>query len=305
MINRAIAVINGKGGVGKTSITSNLSGLFALAGHRVLAVDLDPQGNLASDFGVKGTPGDDDGLGMFVAVAAGQTLVPMSGVRDNLDLVCGGAKLREMSGALRSRASGGDSTTAAAVNDALVVLGENYDLMLLDCPPGEHELQRMALTAANYALIPTKTDGASLDGLSAVAELFTAVRGSTNPDITLLGVALFGVGSAARRIARSTRDKVALDLGDPTLLFDTHIRHAESAAVENRDAGKLIHELETGLPAARKAHFDALRHQHGESAPHNAPAPRLITSLGGLASDYEALAREVIDRLTRREQNLG
>ena len=63
-LRRTIAVLNGKGGVGKTSLTANLSGLFADAGYRVLAIDLDPQGNLGNDLGYLGAVLGDGGAGL-------------------------------------------------------------------------------------------------------------------------------------------------------------------------------------------------------------------------------------------------
>lgn len=300
MLDRAIAVINGKGGVGKTSLVSNLSGLIAGVGYRVLAVDIDPQGNLVRDFGIKADPRNDDGLALFSAVTTGATLTPAVDVRPNLDVVCGGSRVGDMVGALQSRAARG-ADTATAVADALAPITASYDLVMLDCPPGEQTLQHMALTAAHYALIPTKSDAASLDGLVRIAELFTAVRNTTNPDLALLGVALFGVGSSARRIAKAARDTVARDLGDQRLVFDARIRHAEGAAVANRDAGRLVHELEADLPEARKAYFAALRARHAGKHRADDPVPRIAASAEGLAGDYEALAQEVIARLSDME----
>jgi WD40 repeat protein len=109
-----------------------------------------------------------------------------------------------MVGALHSRTARGVAV-ATAVNDAVAPIADNYDLLLIDCPPGEQQLQQMALTAAEFALIPTKSDSASLDGLVKVAELFGAVRATTNPDLQLLGVVLFGIGVSAKRIAQTAR----------------------------------------------------------------------------------------------------
>lgn len=298
MLDRTIAVINGKGGVGKTSITANLAGLIAAAGYRVLAVDLDPQGNLARDLGYKNDTRNDNGRGLLAAVTIGHALVPVADVRPGLDVVCGGAQVGEMAGALHNRSTRGVAV-AAAVRDALALIASGYDLILLDCPPGEQSLQQMALTAAEWALIPTKSDAASLDGLVRVAELFGSVRASTNPDLRLLGVVLFGVGASAKRIAEAARAAVAQDLGDPALVFDTRIRHVEGAAVNTRDLGRLVHEIEAELPEAQKTRLAALRavrkggrHRAGNDG------PRLAASAAGLAADYAALAQELTSRIT-------
>ncbi len=302
MLSRAVAVINGKGGVGKTSITANLSGLIAAAGHRVLAVDLDPQGNLGRDLGYKTSPGNDDGLALFSAVTTAQPLIPLREVREGLDVVCGGARIADMVGALNSRTARGVAT-AAAVHDAVATVAGNYDIVFIDCPPGEQVLQQMALTAAEYALVPTKSDSASLDGLVKVAELFGAVRATTNPDIQLLGVVLFGIGVGAKRIAQGARNAVVRDLGAPELVFDARIRHVEGAAVNTRDLGKLVHEIEAELPLAQQTRLAALRTRRaGGKHRVDDDGPRLAPSAAGLAEDYAALAREVTARIAAAPQ---
>ena len=75
-LTRVVAVINGKGGAGKTTITANVAGLLALSGYRVLVVDLDPQGNLAEDFGYTGDERDDSGRALAGSLAFGQPAAP-------------------------------------------------------------------------------------------------------------------------------------------------------------------------------------------------------------------------------------
>jgi cellulose biosynthesis protein BcsQ len=175
MLNQAIAVINGKGGTGKTSITANLGGLFAAAGYRTLLVDMDPQGNLGRDLGYLDAGMSDDGRALFTAVTTGTELLPLRDVRENLDVVAGGELVEDMAAMLYSRGTRGQTVTSA-VRDALAPLAHDYDLVLLDCPPGNRSLQQMALAAAHFVVIPTKADDASLDGLVQVAKLFTSVR---------------------------------------------------------------------------------------------------------------------------------
>jgi cellulose biosynthesis protein BcsQ len=296
MIERTVSFINGKGGVGKTSLTANLGGLIAAAGYRVLLCDLDRQGNLARDLGIKNDPRNDLGRSMFVAATTGAPLAPVENVRPNLDVIPGGKVIGEMAGALYSRAIRGESVDTA-VEQALAPLAGNYDLILLDCPPGEETVQRMALTTSEYVVIPTKSDAASLDGLVEVSELFAAVRQSSNPYVQLLGVVLFGTGVTSKRIAADTRKAVARDLGNPDLVFDARIRHVEAAAVNTRDVGRLVHEVEADLPAAKAARLAQLR-----AGRHRADdaGPRLAASAAGLAADYAALAQEFTARLAER-----
>lgn len=299
MLPRTTAVINSKGGVGKTSIATNLAALVAAAGYRALLVDLDPQGNASRDLGVTGTPNDDHGAAMFAAAATGQPLRPVADVRPSLDLVCGGPQIGDMVGALYARQARG-TDTAHAVNTALAPTAGGYDLIVLDCPPGEQQIQRMALNAAQYVLIPTKPDAASMDGLAGVATLFSDIAASTNPDLELLGVVLFDVEVSAKRIRRDARETVGRDLGDPDLVFEPYIRHALSAAVGGRDRGLVVHEMEESLPEERRAYFEALRDR--SKGRHRDDRPRPVTSVSGLAGDYAALAAEVLDRINARQQ---
>ena len=301
LFKRVVAVINGKGGVGKTSTVANTGGMLAAAGWRVLLIDFDPQGNLGRDLGVRYTDRDDDGAAMFAAVTLGQALVPLTDVRPGLDLVCGGGRIAEMSGALHRRRR--STPTEAALRDVLVQIAGNYHLILIDCPPGEEELQRMALAAARHVVIPTKADSGSLDGLVRVAQLFGDAKAGPNPDIDLLGVLLFGIGAGSTRIAKSARDTVGRELGDPGLVFEARIRHAEGAPVNCRDLGKLAFEVEAELPAAKAAVLAGLRSRR-KGGQHRADdeGPRLATSAAGLTSDYQAFVTELITRYRARTE---
>lgn len=307
MLQQAISVINGKGGTGKTSIVANLAGLFAAAEYRVLAVDMDPQGNLGRDLGYLDR--SDGGHALFAAVMApGAPLEPLREVRPGLDVICGGELIEDLSSALTARSQRGKET-AGAVRDQLAPLASDYDVILVDCPPGNRVLQQQALSAAHYALIPTRSDEASLDGLVRVAELFTAVRSSTNPGIELLGVVLFGVGSRARRIAEAARSAVARDLGDPSLVFATEIRHVEGPAQDCRRLGRLVHEIEAELPDAQRARLSWLRARRGKGTGKHRPDPEsvaavvtLAASAPHLAGDYQRLAEELLERLARMSE---
>src|ERR1700712_5236535 len=84
-LERTIAVINGKGGVQKTTVAANVGGLLAASGYRVLLVDMDPQGNLAEDLGYTGGEIDDAGQALAASLTFGGPLVPATEVRQNLD----------------------------------------------------------------------------------------------------------------------------------------------------------------------------------------------------------------------------
>jgi chromosome partitioning protein len=97
MSTEILAIVNGKGGCGKTSCAANLAAIWASEHHRVLAVDLDAQGNLAVDLGVEDT---DAGLAFSLAVQGGPALEPVRDVRPGLDLIAGGARTDQLAAAL-------------------------------------------------------------------------------------------------------------------------------------------------------------------------------------------------------------
>ena len=294
-LRRTIAVLNGKGGVGKTSLTANLSGLFADAGYRVLAIDLDPQGNLGNDLGYLGAGLGDGGAAMVAAGATGTAPALLKDVRPRLDVVVGGDALHDLAAVLQSRRNsargGGVGSLAAAVGAA----AGDYDLTFIDCPPGSDVLQAGALEAARWVLVPTKTDDASRAGLREVARRFTEAR-KTNPDLTLLGVALFGVNTSARRVIAQAREALGSELGGQELIFRSTVRHVEAAAVDARNRGQLVHELERDV-VSRPKWYERLRNPDSRAEP-------LASSAGVLAEDYQALAEEVIARILAAEEAL-
>lgn len=287
---RVVVVAQGKGGVGKTSLTANVAGLAALAGHRVLAVDLDQQGNLARDLGYE--PGDGESL--LQAFVAGQPVPVVRGLRTGLDVVPGGPAIGDLLGIAFARSGRGGKDLADVLYASLAPVVGAYDLVLVDTPPGERLLVEAALAVASYVVVPTRSDEGSLDGLERVAERCIAAR-SRNPALTLLGVCLFGVGSRSRRLAESSREAVAELLGGVAPVFDAQIRHLESAAVDARRQGLLVHELESAAVAARRGRLAALRARRR-------PSDDLLTrDASGLAEDYGTLAREIMTRIGELE----
>jgi chromosome partitioning protein len=298
---RTVAVINGKGGVGKTSVTANVAGQLASAGYRVLAVDLDLSGNLKLDLGYIGHPGDDDGKGLVDAIWSGGDIPLIAGVRDNLDVIPGGRHL-EMLAALAQSPVAQDlpgGGVAAAFAAKLAALADGYDLVLLDCAPGNPVLQDMALAATRYVLIPTKTDAAGWDGLRMVGPRVKKAR-RDNPQLTYLGVVLFAHQTNATRILKSTQARLA-EVGDLVPVFDAFIRHSETAAHDCRARGQLAHELARDATASRRQRLALLRDRRGGGNVIALPAS-LSASADSLAGDYERLTREMLLRISDVEQ---
>ncbi|HEY8720899.1 ParA family protein [Pengzhenrongella sp.] len=293
LLQRVIAVINGKGGVGKTTIAANVAALLARSGWRVLVVDMDPQGNLGLDLGYSGTDDDDDGASLAAALLFGQAVEPLRTVRDNLDVLRGGDALHSTQAGLA--ASSGRSTTAAvlALANVLVPIAGDYDVIIIDCPPGNDALQSAAIAAARWVVVPSRVDSGSQKGLEDVARRLDSVL-ALNPDVDLLGVALFDVDTTATRVHAKARTMVADTLGSESIVFTTTVRHSSAVAQEVRDRRVLVHELDEFVRQGP----EWWKVRRGEASAAQV-GPRSATSV---ADDLHALTSEIIARLTAKEE---
>ncbi|MCU0299742.1 MAG: ParA family protein [Candidatus Nanopelagicales bacterium] len=175
-------------------------------------VDLDPQGNLAEELGYVGTATDDAGEKLATAMQFGRPATPVS-LRDGLDVLPGGEYLDDLQSVLSTRSDGSSRRTDAhgALADSLAPIAGEYDLVVLDCPPGSPVLQTAALGAARWLVIPTRTDDSSRKGLLNVARRYMAARERGAP-VELLGVCLFGVTTSAKKVRADARHDLERDL---------------------------------------------------------------------------------------------
>lgn len=296
-MRRVVAIANGKGGVGKTTLTAGLAGQIAAAGRRVLVVDTDPQGNLGRDLGY----GPQDGTSLGLAITHGLPLEVSRGIRDRLDIVAGGPALWDVSPAFTSRGARGAALPGLRpAIDRLRPEGtdEDYDLVLVDTPPGEPILQELVFASSDYLIIPTRSDDASLDGLVVVAQRFAAAR-ALNPDLTLLGVVLFGVRAGSTRLIKRVRTALDDTLGGAAPVFTTSIRYLESAAVDMRSRGLLPHELPQVHRNDKSKRINRLR--KGVAVDNGDSLLSRDSSASGLAADYDGLAREMLAAIAERE----
>ncbi len=295
-----IALANGKGGVGKTSVTANLAGLFGLAGYKVLVVELDPQGNCARDYGLP-VPEyesikdviDANGEQHAAALLLKSTSAPpplYTEVRPNVDLIAGGGGLERI---YKYYAANSKESLADAIRFVISSLGRAYDLILIDAPPVDITALEAVLRVAGTVIIPVKADDASIDGLSTIADLFGPAK-QENPWLSLGGVVRFGIGSQATRVASRAKDTVEQILGGVAPIFDSIVRHSDSAMQDSRRHGLLAHELESASSDAKSKKLAALR--SGKKLGDDVVGTGAGTSKG-LAEDYENLGEEVIVRM--------
>lgn len=179
MVKQIIAVLNQKGGVGKTTTAINLAAYLARSGHSVLLADLDPQGNSTSGLGL-----DKQSLSvtlydvLFGRAEAAQTVHKISG---QLALLPANAQL-----------AGAEVELVAQAGRELylkkVLADLSYDFILIDCPPSLGLLTVNALAAADSVLIPVQAEYYALEGLSQLLSVIQQVRAALNPGLDILGV---------------------------------------------------------------------------------------------------------------------
>jgi chromosome partitioning protein len=161
---RTIAVMNQKGGVGKTTTSANLGHALALLGHRVLVLDLDPQGQLGASLGARAARGP----GMDTVLLDGASIADVCvEARPNMFLAPAGERLGELE-ELAEGGCGRGMLLRRALQDI-----EGPDIVLVDCPPASGLLVMNALLAVNELLIPVASDYLALHG---VARLMGSIR---------------------------------------------------------------------------------------------------------------------------------
>jgi chromosome partitioning protein len=241
-LGRVIAITNQKGGVGKTTTAINLAASLAAAERPVLAIDLDPQGNLTSGLGRKTTEARPS---VYDVLIDGRPLEDVLVGTDLAHLVLAPSD-RNLTGAevelvpLPRR--------EYRLKDALAEMTQRYDYTFIDCPPSLGLLTLNALAAADGALIPLQCEYFALEGISALSSTLRRVQASINPGLALEGVLLTMVDqrmnltqqvmaevrqhfkSAVYRttIPRSVRLGEAPSFGKPILTYDIRSKGAEA-----------------------------------------------------------------------------
>ena len=239
-MSKVIAITNQKGGVGKTTTCVNLAASLVATKRRVLVIDLDPQGNTTMGSGIEKntlrhsvldvlTQRVDINQVVHINTPAGYDLLPSNG-----DLTAAEVELIKV------------NQKEARLRLALTQLQQDYDFVLVDCPPSLNMLTVNALVCANSVLVPMQCEYYALEGISALLNTVKFIKHSLNPELVIEGILRtmydprnsltndvshqlinhFGDLVYRTVIPRNVRLAEAPSHGLPALLYDKHSRGA-------------------------------------------------------------------------------
>lgn len=181
---RIISVANQKGGVGKTTTTVNLGACLAYNGKKVLLVDIDAQGNASSGIGVRKPDVEKDIYDVLVNETPIKETI-LATTRENLSIVPATIQLAGAEIELTSMMA-----RESRLKSALSEISDEFDYILIDCPPSLGHLTINAFTASDSILIPVQCEYYALEGLSQLLNTVRLVQKHFNPDLKIEGVLL-------------------------------------------------------------------------------------------------------------------
>jgi chromosome partitioning protein len=256
---KVVAVINQKGGVGKTTTAMNFAASLAESGKKILLVDLDPQANLTAHAGAEA--GDEESTVYDVLTGSSTAAAAVKKLGENLHCI---PSTLDLSAAELELA--GEVGREMILRDALASLDVDpanaYDMAVIDCPPSLGLLSLNALVASTEVIVPVQAEFFALAGIARLVEVVELVKKRLNPGLRITGIVACKVDRRPR-LSQEVLDEIRRHFAD--ILFDTVIR-----------------------PNVKLAEAPS----HGQSVLKYAPE-----SNG--AEDYRALAREYLQRAAK------
>ncbi len=246
-----ISLLNHKGGVGKTTSAINIGAGLVELGQKVLLIDLDPQANLTLALGVPRQP-----TSIYEAIRGEAELVPYT-VKDNMDVV--GSTL-DLSGAEMELIN--EAGREFILKELFAPIREEYDYVIIDCPPSLGLLTLNALTSSDFVYIPLQTEFLAMQGLAKIKQVIQKVKVRLNKDLQIGGV-IATMYDARKVLNRDVVETIKKYFGE--LVFETMIRDTVALAE---------------APAQRQDIFDYSRNSSG-------------------AEDYLNLSREILARVDK------
>ncbi len=230
-----ISIVNQKGGVGKTTTTVNLSAFLAQHGKKVLIIDLDPQGNATSGYGFDKSQLESSVYDLLVNETPISEVIQSTN-RKNLDMCptninLAGAEVELVSAMSRE----------TILKRAIDSISQNYDFVLIDCPPSLGLLTINALAASSDVIVPIQGEYYALEGLTQLVDTINLVRKHLNQTLGIFGV-IITMFDGRTQLTRQVTEEVRKYFGDK--VFETviprNIRLAEAPSF-----GKTIAEYDT------------------------------------------------------------
>ena len=172
-MGRVIAVANQKGGVGKTTTAINLSACLAEKGQKVLAIDMDPQGNMTSGLGIDKDEVEKNIYDLMIGQVGVEEVLQKEAI-ENLDIIPTSIDL--------------SAAEIEFIRNAIAPIKDNYDYIIIDCPPSLSMLTINAMTTADSVLVPIQCEYYALEGLSQLIHTVELVKERLNPILKIEGV---------------------------------------------------------------------------------------------------------------------
>jgi chromosome partitioning protein len=237
---RVFAVANQKGGVGKTTTTVNLGACFAELGQRVLIVDLDPQANASTGLGLNPRQLDYSLYDVLLQGVPMEDVIEPTSVKQlyvapaSLDLA--GAEIELVPAFSRE----------TKLKEAIASVADDYDIVLIDCPPSLGLLTINGLTAATEVLVPIQTEYYALEGLGQLIRNVDLVTRNLNPELQLSTIVLV-MFDARTKLSGQVADEVREHFGDKVM------RHVIPRTVRLSEAPSFGQPITTFDPLSRGA----------------------------------------------------
>jgi len=196
---KVVALANQKGGVGKTTTTINLGAYLANEGQRVLIIDIDPQGNAGSGLGLNISEAKNTIYHWLIGTDA--TSPAQATNQPNLKIIPANIDLSGFEIDVRD-----DNNRDFVLKDRLKTIANDYDFVLIDCPPSLGILTINALTAADSVLIPLQCEYFALEGLTQLLRIINLVRSKLNTSLQIEGVLLTMFDARTRLASQVVQD---------------------------------------------------------------------------------------------------
>jgi chromosome partitioning protein len=219
---RVFSVTNQKGGVGKTTTGINLSASLACTKQSVLLVDLDPQGNASAGSGIDRDAQRATSYELLMQTASVQDAIVRTA--SGYDMI---ASNRELSGALIELVD--EQHREFRLREALQAVRDQYDYILIDCPPSLDLLTVNALVASDAVIIPMQCEYFALEGLTELVKTIRKIRETLNPDLRIEGL-LRTMYDARNTLAREVSSQLRQHFGDKVYhtIIPRNVRLAEA-----------------------------------------------------------------------------